>query len=72
MWMNLYSFIHNSLGMHFWELPALLAGVITLVELVVHSHKQKKREKQFDEERTERLEAMQKEAVGDTAAAANR
>lgn len=72
MWMNLYSFTHNSLGMHFWELPALLAGVITLVELVVHSHKQKKREKQFDEERTERLEAMQKEAVGDTAATANR
>ncbi len=42
MWMNLYGFTHNSLGMHFWELPALLAGVVILVELVVHSHKQKK------------------------------
>ena len=67
MWIKLYNFTHNSLGMHFWELPALLAGVITLVELVVHSHKQKKREKKFDEERTERLETMQKEAVGDAA-----
>ena len=67
MWINLYNFTHNSLGMHFWELPALLAGVITLVELVVHSHKQKKREKKFGEERTERLETMQKEAVGDAA-----
>ena len=67
MWINLYNFTHNSLGMHFWELPALLAGVITLVELVVHSHKQKKRENKFDEERTERLETMQKEAVGDAA-----
>ena len=68
MWINLYNFTHNSLGMHFWELPALIAGVVTLVELIVHSRKQKKREDQFDEERTERLEAMQKEATGDTAA----
>lgn len=68
MWINLYNFTHNSLGMHFWELPALIAGAVTLVELIVHSYKQKKREDQFDEERTERLEAMQKEAAGDTAA----
>lgn len=68
MWINLYNFTHNSLGMHFWELPALIAGVVTLVELIVHSRKQKKREDQFDEERAERLEAMQKEATGDTAA----
>ena len=51
MWMNLYNFTHNSLGMHFWELPALLAGVITLVELIVHSYKQKKREKETQEMR---------------------
>lgn len=64
MWINLYNFTHNSLGMHFWDLPALLAGVIILIELVVHSRKQKKREEEFDEERTERLETMQKEATG--------
>lgn len=68
MWMNLYGFKHNSLGMHFWELPALLAGVVTLVELVVHSHKQKKREKQFDEDREERLKNIQQEATGNPAA----
>lgn len=68
MWMNLYNFTHNSLGMHFWELPALLAGVATLVELVVHSHKQTKREKQFDEDREERLETLQQEATGNPAA----
>ena len=45
--------------MHFWELPALLAGGIILVELIVHSYKQKKREKQFDENRMERLKTMQ-------------
>ncbi len=61
MWMNLYNFTHNSLGMHFWELPALLAGAITLAELLVHSRKQKEREKRFDRERRERLETMQNE-----------
>lgn len=59
MWMNLYNLTHNSLGMHFWELPALLAGGIILVELIVHSYKQKKREKKFDENRMERLKTMQ-------------
>lgn len=68
MWMNLCGFTHNSLGMHFWELPALLAGVVTLVELVVHSHKQKKREKQFVEDREERLKNIQQEATGNPAA----
>lgn len=68
MWMDLYRFTHDSLSLHFWELPALIAGVLVLVELFVHSHRQKKREDKSDEERTERLEAMQKEAAGDTAA----
>lgn len=65
MWMNLFNMTHNSLGMHFWDLPALLAGVVTLVELIVHTRNQKKREGDFDEERTERLEAMQKEVTGE-------
>lgn len=50
--------------MHFWDLPALLAGVLILVELVVHSRNQKKRDEEFEKERTERLETMQKEAAG--------
>lgn len=32
-----------------------------IVMLIVHTHNQKKREKDFDEERQEKLEAMQKE-----------
>ena len=58
---NFYYFVHNSLGLHFWDLPALLVGVIIIVRVVVHTHNQKKREKDFDEERQEKLEAMQKE-----------
>lgn len=68
MWMDLYNFTHNSLGMHFWELPALIVGAVVLVELIVHSYRQKKREEESDEERTERLESMQKEASGNAAA----
>lgn len=52
-------FAHNSLGLHFWDLPALLIGVLMIVMLIVHSHNQKKREKEFDEARQEKLEAMQ-------------
>ena len=58
---NFSYFVHNSLGLHFWDLPALLVGVIMIVMRIVHTHKQKKREKDFDEERQEKLEAMQKE-----------
>lgn len=67
MWMNLFESVHG-LGMHFWEIPALIAGAVIVVELIVHSHNQKKREDRFDKERTERLETMQKNAAGDSAA----
>lgn len=60
MWINLYNFVHNSLGMHFWDLLALIVGAILLVELIVHNVNQKKREEKFDKEREERLEALQK------------
>lgn len=63
---NLYYFVHNSLGLHFWDLPAILVGAVMIVMLIVHTHNQKKREKKFDEERKEKLEAMQKEASEDS------
>lgn len=64
MWMNLFNFIHNSIGLHFWDAAALLVGVILLVEVIVHSYNQKKREDKFDDKRTEELETMQKKATG--------
>lgn len=65
MWMNLYNFTHNSLGMHFWELPALLTGVIVLAELGVHSYRQKKRGKKYEEEREKKLETIRQEVTGE-------
>ena len=58
MWYNLYEYVHNNLGMHFWEVPALIAGIVTVVELAVHSVKQKKREERFVKEREERLKEL--------------
>lgn len=58
---DLFYFVHDSFGLHFWDLPALLVGAVMVVMLIVHTRNQKKRENDFDEERQEKLEAMQKE-----------
>ena len=61
---NFYEFVHNSIGVHFWDLPALLVTVILVIVLIVHSRNQKKRENSFEEARKEKLEALGKEAEG--------
>ena len=37
------------MGMHFWDLPAAIAGVVLIIMLVVHNINQKKRDTRFDE-----------------------
>lgn len=64
---NFYEFAHNSLGIHFWDLPALVAAVALVVVLIVHSRNQKKRENDFEEERKEKLEALANEAAENAA-----
>lgn len=64
---NLYQFIH-SLGLCFWEIPALLVGVIMIVMLAVHKHNQKKREKDFEDELEEKMKAI-KEGTAEAAPA---
>lgn len=66
---NFYVFAHNSLGIHFWDLPALIAAVAIIVVLIVHSRNQKKREDDFEEERKEKLEALAQEAAENAAEA---
>lgn len=58
---NLFNFIHETLNLHFWDLPTLLIGVIMIIMLIVHTHNQRKREKKFEEARKEKLEELQKE-----------
>lgn len=61
---NLYQFVHNSLGLHFWDIPALLVGVIMIVVFAVHRHNQKKREKDFEDELEEKIKTIQEGASG--------
>lgn len=60
----MYNFIHQTLGLCFWDLPALLVGVLMIVMFAVHRHNQKKREKDFQEE----LEDKIKEITGEDTA----
>ena len=62
---NFDQFVHNSLGLCFWELPALLIGVIMIVMLAVHKHNQKKREKDFEDELEEKIKAFKEETAGE-------
>lgn len=63
---NLYQFVHNSLGLHFWDLPALLVAIVMVIVAIVHSRNQKKREDKFEEQRQEKLKSLQGEAPTDT------
>ena len=51
---SLYNFDHNILHICFWTLPAIIVGIVMLIMAITHNHKQKKREKKFEEE----LQAM--------------
>lgn len=59
---HFYEFVHNSIGIHFWDLPAFLAAVLLVIVLIVHSRNEKKRESSFEEARKEKLETLGKEA----------
>ena len=63
---NLYQFVHNSLGLHFWDIPALLVAVAMIIVIMVHGHNQKKRENKYEEERQEKLEALQNDSPSQT------
>ena len=56
---NLYVFDHNVLHLCFWTLPALLLAVAMVAVGLVHGHRQKKREKEFEEQLEVKLEKME-------------
>ena len=60
---NLYQSIHD-LGLCFWDLPALLVGIIMIVMFVVHKHNQKKRESDFENELEEKIKVIKEETMG--------
>lgn len=53
MMYDLYMFDHGILHICFWTLPAIIVGLVMVIMAVTHDHKQKKREKKFEEELAE-------------------
>ena len=53
--MRYFEFVHN-LGIHSWDIPALIVAVILVVMILVHRHNQKKREKDFEEELDQKIQ----------------
>lgn len=48
-------FDHTILGFCIWDIPALIVLAATIVVFLVHRHKQKKREKDFEDQLAEKL-----------------
>ena len=62
----LYNWIHNTLGMCFYTLPALVTGLVMIIIGLVHWHNQKKRDDDFQNEmkkRKEEREALQNQSL---------
>ena len=55
--MRYFEFVHN-LGIHSWDIPALIVAVILVVMILVHRHNQKKREKDFEEELDQKIQDL--------------
>ena len=58
--MRYFEFVHN-LGIHSWDIPALIVAVILVVMILVHRHNQKKREKDFEEELDQKIQDIREE-----------
>ena len=59
-----YSEFAHSLGLCFWDLPALLAGAVMIVMFAVHKRNQKKREEDFESRLRKNAQADKEEAKG--------
>ena len=58
---NIYQFVHESLGLCFWDIPALIVAALRVIVGLVHHRNQKKREEEFEKEREDNLEALRAE-----------
>lgn len=55
--MRYYEIVHV-LGIHSWDIPALIALVILIVVVLWHHHNQKKRKKDFEEELEKKIQEI--------------
>jgi len=58
--MRYFEFVHN-LGIHSWDIPALIVVIILLIMILVHHSNQKQREKDFEEELDKKIQEIREE-----------
>lgn len=58
--MRYFEFVHN-MGIHSWDIPALIVAVILIIMILVHRHNQKKRLKDFEEELDQKIQDLREE-----------
>ncbi len=59
--MRYYEIVHV-LGIHSWDIPALIALVILIVVVLWHHRNQKKREKDFEKELEKKIQEIREPA----------
>ena len=59
--MRYYEIVHV-LGIHSWDIPALITLVILIVVVLGHHHNQKKRQKEFEEELEKKIQEIREPA----------
>ena len=55
--MRYFEFVHN-LGLHAWDIPALVALVILVIMIIVHHNNQKKRDYDFEKDLEDQLDDL--------------
>ena len=55
--MRYFEFVHG-LGVHAWDIPALIALVVLVIMIIVHHNNQKKRDDDFEKELDEKIQEI--------------
>lgn len=55
--MGYFEFVHN-LGIHSWDIPALIALVILVIMIIVHHNNQKKRDDDFEKDLDDKIQEI--------------
>ncbi|GCA67337.1 hypothetical protein KGMB01110_17730 [Mediterraneibacter butyricigenes] len=58
--MAYFEFVHN-LGIHSWDIPALIALIAMVVMILVHRSNQKNREEEFEKDLDKKIQEIREE-----------
>ena len=58
--MRYYEFVHN-LGIHSWDIPALIALIVMVVMIFVHRSNQKNRADEFEKDLDKKIQEIREE-----------